>query len=59
LRAEIVAGRIELTPVGSEGDSVVTRKGGIAVLARTGKKADAARAVTAVREEQGERGRRR
>lgn len=59
LRAEVVAGRIELTPVGNNGEAVLTRKAGVTVLKRTGARVDAASAVEAEREAQEERGRRR
>ena len=59
LRAEVVAGHIELVPVATTGADVVTQKGGILVLKRTGSKADAAAAVAAERKDQEERGLRR
>ena len=59
LRAEVVAGHIELVPVGTTGADVVTAKGGILVLKRTGSKADAAAAVAAERKDQEARGLRR
>jgi AbrB family looped-hinge helix DNA binding protein len=58
LRAEVVAGHIELVPVAAAGE-VVVNKGGIAVLARTGARADAAAAVAAERAAQEGRGLRR
>lgn len=59
MRAEVVAGRIELTPVESAGETGLSRKAGIAVLRRTGAKADAAAAVAAERDAQAGRGSRR
>lgn len=59
LRAEVVAGHIELVPVAADKDSVVVKKGGIAVLKRTGVVADAAAAVAAERAAQEGRGLRR
>jgi AbrB family looped-hinge helix DNA binding protein len=59
MRVEVVAGRIELTPVESAGASQMSRKGGIMVLKRTGAKVDAAAAVAAEREALAERGSRR
>jgi len=59
LRVDVVAGRIELTPVENAGADVLGRKAGIVVLKRTGKKVDAAAAVAAEREAQEERGLRR
>ncbi len=59
LRADVVAGHIELVPVAADGDGVVLRRGGIAVLKRTGAVADAAAAVAAERAAQEGRGRRR
>ena len=59
MRAEVVAGRIELTPVESVGETGLSRKAGITVLKRTGAKADAAAAVSAERDAQAERGSRR
>jgi AbrB family looped-hinge helix DNA binding protein len=50
LRAEVVAGRIELTPVAGAQEAVLARKAGITVLKRAGAKVDAAAAVTAERE---------
>lgn len=58
LRADVVAGHIELVPVAAAGE-VVVNKGGIAVLARTGARADAAAAVAAERAAQEGRGLRR
>jgi AbrB family looped-hinge helix DNA binding protein len=57
LRVEVVAGCIELMPVAAAGE--VVNKGGIAVLARTGTRADAATAVAAERAAQNGRGLRR
>lgn len=57
LRADVVAGRLELVPVSAEG--VFRKKSGIAVLARTGAKVDAAAALAAERSEQEGRGLRR
>jgi AbrB family looped-hinge helix DNA binding protein len=59
LRVDVVAGRIELTPIENSGADVLGRKAGIVVLKRTGKKVDAAAAVAAERDAQGERGLRR
>jgi bifunctional DNA-binding transcriptional regulator/antitoxin component of YhaV-PrlF toxin-antitoxin module len=59
LRAEVIAGRLELTPVESAGQMGLSRKAGITVLKRTGAKADAAAAVSAERDAQAERGSRR
>jgi AbrB family looped-hinge helix DNA binding protein len=59
LRADVVAGHIELVPVAAEDAGVVMRKGGIAVLKRTGVVADAAAAVVAERAAQEGRGLRR
>lgn len=59
LRAEVVAGRIELTPVEGAGETALSREGGIMVLKRTGVKADAGAAIAAERNSQAERGSRR
>lgn len=59
LRAVVVAGHIELTPVENAGEAVLARKSGITVLKRTGAKVDAASAVAFEREIQAERGSRR
>jgi AbrB family looped-hinge helix DNA binding protein len=59
MRAEVVAGHIELTPVETAGETELSRKAGITVLKRTGAKADAAAAVSAERDAQAERGSRR
>jgi len=59
LRAEVVAGRIELTPVAGSQEAVLARKGGVTVLKRTGAKVDAAAAVTTEREALEERALRR
>lgn len=56
LRADLVAGRIELTPVADADAPTVGKKGGIAVLRRTGAKVSAAEAVAADRRAQEERG---
>jgi AbrB family looped-hinge helix DNA binding protein len=56
MRAEVVAGRIELTPVENAGETGLSRKAGITVLKRTGVKADAAAAIAAERDAQAERG---
>lgn len=56
LRAEVVAGRVELVPVASEARPALKKKSGITVLAKTGARADAAAAVAAEREEQEARG---
>lgn len=50
LRAEVVAGRIELTPVAGAQKAELKQKAGIAVLKRTGAKADAATAIASERE---------
>lgn len=58
LRAEVVGGRIELTP--EDGDCEVVEKNGMWVLrSRSGAKFDAAAAVRADREEQARRALRR
>jgi bifunctional DNA-binding transcriptional regulator/antitoxin component of YhaV-PrlF toxin-antitoxin module len=59
LRADVVAGHIELVPVAADDAGVVLRKGGIAVLKRTGVAADSAAAVAAERAAQEGRGLRR
>ena len=59
LRAEVVAGHIELTPTAGAQKTVLTRKGGITVLKRAGTKVDAAAAVAAEREALEERALRR
>lgn len=59
LRVDVVAGRIELTPVEAGRGPELVRKRGMTVIARTGATVDAARAVAAERHSQGERGRRR
>jgi AbrB family looped-hinge helix DNA binding protein len=59
MQAEVVAGRIELTPMENVGTVGLSRKSGITVLKRTGAKADAAAAVAAERDAQTERGSRR
>jgi bifunctional DNA-binding transcriptional regulator/antitoxin component of YhaV-PrlF toxin-antitoxin module len=59
LRAEIVAGRLELTPVNECDTLPVTVKGGVKVISRTGRAADAAAAVAAERHESEGRGRKR
>lgn len=59
LRAEVVAGHIELTPVADAQKAELTRKAGIAVLKRTGVKADAAAAIASEREALEERALRR
>jgi len=59
LRAEVIAGRIELTPVESSEPASLSCKGGITVLKRTGAKVDAATAVSAERNSLAERGSRR
>lgn len=56
LRAEVVAGRIELTPVADERQPGITRKGGIAVLSRSGVPVDAAAAIAGEREDSEGRG---
>lgn len=60
LRAAVVAGRIELTPVEDDGeDGQLTRKQGIAVLKRTGNQVDTAAAIEEERNLQAGRGVRR
>jgi AbrB family looped-hinge helix DNA binding protein len=59
LRVDVVAGRIELTPVENAGAIQTARKAGIMVLKRTGTKTETAAAVAAEREAQAERGLRR
>lgn len=59
LRVDVVAGRIELTPVEDAGATQLSRKAGIMVLKRTGTKTETAAAVAAEREAQAERGLRR
>lgn len=59
LRADVVAGRVELVPVPGDGRPAFRKKSGITVLARTGSKVDAAAAVAAEREEQEARGQKR
>lgn len=56
LRADVVAGRVELVPIPTEARPALKRKGGIVVVARTGAKVDAAAAVAAEREAQESRG---
>jgi AbrB family looped-hinge helix DNA binding protein len=59
LRAEVVAGHIELTPIADNEQAVLTRKGNITVLKRTGSPVDAGAAVAAEREALEERASRR
>jgi bifunctional DNA-binding transcriptional regulator/antitoxin component of YhaV-PrlF toxin-antitoxin module len=59
LRAEVIAGRIELVPVSEHGSDVVVKRGGVSVLKRTGRKVDAAAAVADERAAQEGRGTRR
>jgi AbrB family looped-hinge helix DNA binding protein len=59
MRVEVIAGRIELTPVESAGQANLSRKAGITVLKRTGTTVDAAAAVSAERDALSERGSRR
>jgi AbrB family looped-hinge helix DNA binding protein len=59
LRAEVVAGRIELTPVAARAKAALATKAGITVLKRSGAKVDAAAAVAAEREALEERALRR
>jgi AbrB family looped-hinge helix DNA binding protein len=59
LRAEVVAGHIELTPTAGAEGVVLTRKGGVTVLKRTGIEVDAAAAVAGEREALEERALRR
>ena len=56
LRADLVAGHIELTPVADADAPAIGKKGGISVLRRKGAKVDAAGAVAAERRSQEERG---
>ena len=56
LRAEIVADRLELTPLPGDDGVVLKQRSGILVVARTGRKVDAASAVRAIRDEMEERG---
>lgn len=55
LRADVAAGRIELTPVGDESRDTLIGKGGITVLKRKGTSVDAAAAIAAERGTQAER----
>lgn len=59
LQVEVVAGRIELTPISGARKPVLVRKGGITVVARTGANVDAAAAVAAEREALATRARRK
>lgn len=59
LRAQVAAGRIELTPVGEEGHDALVGKGGITVLKRRGRPIDVASAVATERSAQSNRGMRR
>lgn len=59
LQVDVLAGRIELTPLCTIDEASLSRKSGITVLTRVGAKVDAASAVAAEREAQEERGRRR
>lgn len=59
LRADVVAGHIELVPVAAEDAAVVVKKGGLVVLKRTGVVTDAAAAVMSERAAQEGRGLRR
>jgi len=59
LHAEVVAGRIELTPIESSGQTVLTRKKGITVIKRTGVAMDVALAISTERDSLAERGSRR
>lgn len=56
LRADVVAGHVELTPVAGDDDPVVIRKSGVKVLKATGAAVDAGAAVAAEREAQETRG---
>lgn len=56
LRAAVVAGRLELTPVEDADPPRLVKKGGITVIASGGRKLNAAAAVAAEREAQAERG---
>ena len=56
LRADVVAGRVELVPVSAEARPALRRKSGLTVLARTGAKVDAATAIAVEREDQAGRG---
>lgn len=59
LRADVVAGHIELTPIAGERQAVLSRKGNITVLKRTGSSVDAGAGVAAEREALEERALRR
>jgi len=56
LRAEVVAGRVELTPVDATEALPMARKRGILVLKQSGAAVDAAAAVAAEREDSESRG---
>lgn len=56
LQVEVVAGRVELTPVPSQKEQGLKTKRGIKVLGATGTPADAAAAVAAERRDQVTRG---
>jgi AbrB family looped-hinge helix DNA binding protein len=56
LRADVVAGRLELTPIPGEVRPKLKVKSGITVLARTGAAPDAAAAIAAERESQAAQG---
>lgn len=56
LRAEVVAGHVELVPLPATVLPALRKKRGITVLARTGAKVDAAVAMASEREDQGTRG---
>lgn len=59
LRAEIVSGHVQLTPIGDIKPPALKKKNGLTVLARTGISSDAAAAVTEERELQAQRALRR
>ena len=59
LRASVVAGHIELVPLADAEAPPLLRKGGLTVIAATGRKLDAAAAVAAEREAQAGQGQRR
>jgi AbrB family looped-hinge helix DNA binding protein len=59
LNAEVVSGRVELTPVDATESLPLLRKRGILVLPRAGAPVDAGAAVAAERDDQEERGLRR
>lgn len=56
LRADVVAGRIELTPIANGDAPKLLRKAGMTVIAGSGRKLNVAAAIAAEREAQAERG---